>query len=150
MYRRVSLVSKDVCFVMSRFCWCSSCFVLLTLFFGTAYDWTKKSLDGTRWRLHFFAFGHCGALVPSLAANGLVVMAPSCVNSLEPLHPSAEEPWEEMTKIEPRNKMLYSPASDQWPGRPVILVADFCSAVDGDVFVVVSSTQVNMNPFSGM
>ena len=33
--------------------------------------------------------------VPSLAANGLVVMAPSCVNSL---HPSAEESWEEMTK----------------------------------------------------
>ena len=45
----------------------------------------------------------CGALVPSLAAKGLIVMAPSCVNSL---HPSAEESWEEMTKIEPRNKMF--------------------------------------------
>ena len=40
------------------------------------------------------------------------------------LYPSAEESWEEMTKTEPRNKMLYSPGSDQWPGRPVILVAD--------------------------
>ena len=58
----------------------------------------------------FFTFGHCGALVPSLAANGFIVMAPSCVNSL---YPSAEESWEEMTKIEPRNKMLYSPGSDQ-------------------------------------
>ena len=35
-------------------------------------------------------FGHCGALVPSLAVNGLIVMAPFCVNSL---HPSAEESW---------------------------------------------------------
>ena len=58
----------------------------------------------------FFSIGHCGALVPSLAANGLIVMAPSCVNSL---YPSAEETWEEMTKTEPRNKMLYSPGSDQ-------------------------------------
>ena len=58
----------------------------------------------------FFTFGHCGALVPSLAANGLIVMGPSCVNSL---YPSAEESWEEMTKIEPKNKMLYSPRSDQ-------------------------------------
>ena len=58
----------------------------------------------------FFTFGHCGALVPSLAANGLIVMAPSCVNSL---YPGADESWEEMTKIEPRNKMLYSPGSDQ-------------------------------------
>ena len=57
----------------------------------------------------FFTFGHCGALVPSLAANGLIAMAPSCVNSL---YPSAEESWEEMTKIEPRNKMLYPPGSD--------------------------------------
>ena len=89
--------------------------------FGTAYDWTKKWLDGTRWRQHFFTFGHCGALVPSLAANGLIVMGPSGVNSL---YPSAEESWEEMTKIEPRNKTLYSPGSDQRPGRPVILVAD--------------------------
>ena len=88
---------------------------------GTAYDWTKKSLDGTRWRQHFLTFCHCGALVPSLAANGLVVMAPSCVNSL---HPSAKESWEEMTEIKPRNKVLYSPGSDQWPGRPVILVAE--------------------------
>ena len=58
----------------------------------------------------FFTFGHCGALVPPLAANGFIVMGPSCVNSLDP---SAEESWEEMTKIEPRNKMLYSPGSDQ-------------------------------------
>ena len=68
---------------------------------GAAYDWTKKSLDGTT---TFFTFGHCGALVPSLAANGLIV------NSL---YPSAEESWEEMIKIEPRNKMLYSHGSDQ-------------------------------------
>ena len=68
---------------------------------GTAYDWTKKSLDGTRWRQHFFAFGHCGVLVPSPAANGLIVMAPSCVNYL---YPSAEESWEEMTEIEPETK----------------------------------------------
>ena len=40
------------------------------------------------------------------------------------LYPSAEESWEEMTKIGPRNNMLYSPGSDQRPGRPVILVAD--------------------------
>ena len=86
------------------------------------YDWMKKSLDGTRWRQDFFTSGHCGALVPSLAANGLIVMGPSGVNSL---YPSAEESWEEMTKIEPRNKILYSPGSDQWPGRPVILVAEF-------------------------
>ena len=55
-------------------------------------DWTKKSLDRMRWRQHLFTFGHCGALVPSLAANGLIVMGPSCVNSL---YPSAEESWEE-------------------------------------------------------
>ena len=72
---------------------------------GRRSHWTERGDDNI-----FFTFGHCGALVPSLAANGLVVMAPSCVNSL---HPSAEEPWEEMTKIEPRNKMLYSPGSDQ-------------------------------------
>ena len=70
--------------------------------FGTAYDWTKKSLDGTRWRRHLLTFGYCGTLVPSPAANGLTVMAPSCVNSL---YPSAEESWEEMTKIESRNKI---------------------------------------------
>ena len=60
----------------------------------------------------FNTFGHCGALVPSpsLAANALLGMGPSCVNSL---YPSAEESWEEMTKIEPRNKILYSPGSDQ-------------------------------------
>ena len=46
--------------------------------------------------------------------NGLIVMAPSCVNSL---YPSAEESWEEMTKTEPRNKMLYSPGSTWF--RPV-------------------------------
>ena len=33
-------------------------------------------------------FGHCGAIVPSLAANGPIVMATSCVNSL---YPSEEE-----------------------------------------------------------
>ena len=38
--------------------------------------------------------------------------------------PKSGESWEEMTNIEPRNKMLYSPGSVQWPGRPVILVAD--------------------------
>ena len=58
----------------------------------------------------FFTFGRCGALVPSLVANGPIVMGPSGVNSL---YPSAEESWEQMTKIEPRNKMLYSPGSDQ-------------------------------------
>ena len=58
----------------------------------------------------FFTIGHCGALVPSLAANTLIVMAPSCVKSL---YPSAEESWEEMTKTEPRNKTLYSPGSAQ-------------------------------------
>ena len=35
---------------------------------------------------------------------------PPCVSSL---FPSAEESWEEMTKIESRNKMLYSPGSDR-------------------------------------
>ena len=39
--------------------------------------------------------------------------------------PRSGESWEEMTNIEPRNKMLYSPRSDQWPGRPVISVAEF-------------------------
>ena len=53
--------------------------------------------------------------------NGLIVMAPSCVTFL---YPSAEESWEEMTNIEPKNKILYSPGSDQSPGRPVVLVAD--------------------------
>ena len=40
---------------------------------------------------------------------GLLSWDPSCVNSL---YPSAES-GEELTKIEPRNKMLYSPGSDQ-------------------------------------
>ena len=59
-------------------------------------------------------------LFPSLAAKGLIVMAPSCVNSL---YPSAEESWEEMTKIEPRNKMLYSPGSVRSSWSP-----KFCNA----------------------
>ena len=67
--------------------------------------WTERGDDNT-----FFTIGHCGALVPSLAASGLLVMAPSCVNSL---YPSADESWEEITKTDPRNKMLYSPGSDQ-------------------------------------
>ena len=72
---------------------------------GRRSHWTERGEDNI-----FFTFGHCGALVPSFAANGLIVMAPSCVNSL---YSSAEESWEEMTRIEPRNKMLYSPGSDQ-------------------------------------
>ena len=72
---------------------------------GRRSHWTERGEDNI-----FFTFGHCGAIIPSLAANGLIVMAPSCVNSL---YPSAEESWEEMTKIEPRNKMLYSPGCDQ-------------------------------------
>ena len=76
--------------------------------FGTAYDWTKSHWTGGGDDDIFFTIGHCGALVPSLAAQGLFVMAPSCVNSP---YPSAEESWGEMTKTEPRNKMLYSPGS---------------------------------------
>ena len=83
---------------------------------GRRSHWTERGDDNT-----FFTFGNCGALVPSLAANELIVMGPSCVNSL---CPRAEESWEEMTKIEPSNKMLYSPGSDQSAGRPVILVAE--------------------------
>ena len=62
---------------------------------GRRSHWTERGDDNM-----FFTFGHCGPLVPSLAANGLTVMAPSRVNSR---YPSAEESWEEMTKIEPRN-----------------------------------------------
>ena len=72
---------------------------------GRRSHWTEQGDDNI-----FFTFGHCGALVPSLAANGLIVVGPSCENSL---YPSAEESWEEMTKVEPRNNMLYSPGSDQ-------------------------------------
>ena len=46
---------------------------------GRRSHWTERGDDK-----FFFAFGQCGALVPSLVANGLIVMAPSCVNSLFP------------------------------------------------------------------
>ena len=39
----------------------------------------------------------------SLAANGLIVMAPSCVNSP---YPSAEESWEETTKKRPEKETV--------------------------------------------
>ena len=81
-----------------------------TCFYSTGGHTPKEVTGRNEVTTTFFTFGHGGALVPSLAANGLLVMAPSCVNSL---HPSAEESWEEMTEIEPRNKMLYSPGSDQ-------------------------------------
>ena len=81
---------------------------------GRTSHWTERGDDNI-----FFTFGHCGTFVPSQAANVFIVMAPSCVNSL---YPSAKESWEEMTKIESKNKMLYSPGSDQRPGRPVILI----------------------------
>ena len=39
--------------------------------------WTERGDDNI-----FFTFGHCGAFVPSLAANGLIVMAPLVVYSI--------------------------------------------------------------------
>ena len=70
---------------------------------GRRSHWTERGDNNI-----VFTIGHCGAFVASLAANGLIVMAPSCANSL---YPSVAESWEEMTKTEPRNKMLYSPGS---------------------------------------
>ena len=70
---------------------------------GRRSHWTERGDD------NIFTFGHCGALVPSLAANGLCHGTLLCDFSI----PKSEESWEEMTKIEPRNKMLYSPGSDQ-------------------------------------
>ena len=72
---------------------------------GRRSHWTERGDDNIFLRL---------AIVVRLfllwLRMGLSSMAPSCVNSL---YPSAEESWEEMTKTEPRNKMLYSPGSDQ-------------------------------------
>ena len=45
---------------------------------GRRSHWTERGDDN-----FFFTFD-CGALVPSLAANGLIVLGPSCVNSLYP------------------------------------------------------------------
>ena len=46
---------------------------------GRRSHWTERGDDNI-----FYVWPHCGALVPSLAENGLIVMGPSCVNSLYP------------------------------------------------------------------
>ena len=72
---------------------------------GRRSHWTERGDDNI-----FLRFAIVERLFLLWLRMGLLSWGPSCVNSL---YPSAEESWEEMTKIEPSNKMLYSPGSDQ-------------------------------------